>query len=336
MGRLHNTNQFRPTAFVETAKKCTAEDTFFDAINKKYPDYAKNLTERFQEATGEEMNWSSINLPNLYCFVQYLKFEGLGDKSVNQYAHKVMAVLNLYRGLHPEVPSKEELSSVLNPELDESYDVTPTDDEVDMLYSYLAKLLNSPHEREKHSRVDRIQYKIEVLSHYLVSCDTGARSFDEKGLSWKNVTETKDSEGNSIYVLTYTTNKRGIKASVPIAKDSRLVPLLKNLMPLTVCHRECNRWIKVICKEAGLTREIKRRRAGKDIVEPLYNAIHFHIGRKTYCTINLRRGVPITEVMMSMGHTNPKQTLSYNCGTPLFSSSNVSSQRKETKGNSVF
>lgn len=318
---------FVPKKFVSKIQKRTQDESFFDAFDRKYHDYSKKMVERFQEATGEIMDWENINLPNLDCLVQYFRYIELSDNSINQYCKKIMATLNLYRRLHPEIPSQDELSSVLNTSTDDSYDACPNEEEIDSLYNYLDKLNDMYIASSTTAESDKLYRKIQVLSHFLISVEFGARSFDEKTLSWNNIQDGYDSDGNLIYILTYTTNKRGKKASVPIARNARSVSLLKSIMPLSVCHRDCNRVIKRICKEAGLTRIIKRRRAGKDITEQLYKAIHFHVGRKTYCTHSLRRGASVTEVMMSMGHTNPKQTMKYNCDAPVFNASAISKQK---------
>lgn len=256
-------------------------ESLLSAFERKYPKYADNFKDRFESATGMPFEWSSINLPNLDRFIQYLRMCGLGDNSINQYGRKMMAILNLYRDIHSEIPDTKRLSNVLNTELDDSYEVALEDSEIDSLYNYLSHLMNSEHTRVNHQRVDRLQYRIEVLTYFLLSVDTGARLSDVKTFSWDNISEGVDSEGNKIYVLTYTSNKRGIKASLPISKDSRVIQLLKNMMPLTVCDRECNKYIKKICKEAGLYRVIKRRRAGKDETTELWKAVHFHLARKS-------------------------------------------------------
>lgn len=320
MGRLKMPDDFVAKEFVSKVPVRSAEETLYDALKRKYPLYADNFCTRFKAATGEEFEWENVNLPNLDRFVQYLIASGLAENSINQYCHKIMALFNLYRSLHVNLPSEEELSSVLDTPTDESYDTYLDDDDIDVLYSHLEKL------KTMH-RNDRVRRKIEVLSHFLISADTGARSFDEKGLNWDNVSEGVDSNGNEIYILTYTTNKRGIKATIPLAKHSRVVGLIRDIMPLTESHRGCNRLIKVICRDAGLTRTIKRRRAGKDITEELCEAIHFHVGRKSFVTNSLKRGANITDVMQFVGHSNPKQTMKYNCSGPVFDSDFIKKQR---------
>jgi len=320
--------EFQAEEFVNNSKVITTEISLIDAIREKYPAYADNFAERFLLATKQELSWHNIHLPNLHRFMQYLSACGLSPNSVGQYGSKLKSVLNLYRSVHPQIPSQDEISSVLAVKKDESYDTFLDDDDLDLLYCHLNNLKNGNIQVGRWNLESTRQRHIMVLQHFLIGADTGARSSDERGLTWDNIQESIDSEGNSIYVLTYTSKKRGIKASVPLAKNSRVIPLIKENIPLTCSQRECNYMIKEICREAGLTRQIKRRHAGRDIIEELCESIHFHIGRKSYCTNSLKRGSSITDVMQFMGHTNPKQTMGYNCSGPTFSADAIANQRK--------
>lgn len=321
-------NDFQAREFTAKFQTLTSEISLVDAIRSKYPLYADNFSERFELATGEKLTWDTINLPNLDRLVQYMYACNLSDNSVKQYCSKLSAVLNLYRSIRPNIPSAQELSSVLNVQKDDSYDIYLDDDDLDILYEHLAYLRFYSDKREKFSREDTRKKEIEVLTHFLIGADTGARSSDERGLTWDNLQEGKDSAGNDIYILVYTSDKRGIKAAVPLAKDSRVIPLLRTVMPLTVAQRECNKIIKKVCRDAGLTRLIKRRRASQDLVEELCDAVHFHVGRKSFCTNALKRGSSITDVMQFMGHTNPKQTMGYNCSGPTFLAEAIEKQRR--------
>ena len=320
--------KFVASEYVDRFSKPTSSQTLLEVLRDKYPLYADNLAERFRLATGEELAWENISLPNLDRYIQYLRACGLSDNTVRQYGCKLQSALNLYRPLHENIPSSREMSAILCVDKDESYDAYLDDDDLDILYEHLAYLKFHSSERGPHETKGTRAREIMVLTHFLIGADTGARSFDERGLSWDNLQEGKDTEGNDIYVLVYTTNKRGIKASVPLSKKSRVIPLLRTVKPLTVSQRECNYIIKRVCRKAGLTRLVKRRRAGKDIVQELCEAVHFHVGRKSFCTNALKRGSSITDVMQFMGHTNPQQTLGYNCSGPTFLAEAIAKQRK--------
>ena len=321
--------EFQAREYESKFQAPTAKSTLIDALRMKYPLYADNIAERFNLATGEELKWENINMPNLDRMVQYMFACNLADNSVRQYCSKLCAVLNLYRSLHPKIPSSAELASVMSIHQDQGYDAYLTDDDLDVLYGYLDYL--KAHVNRRFSKYDKKgtrMREIKVLTHFLICADTGARSFDERALSWDNVHEGVDSKGNEIYVLVYTTNKRGVKASVPLAKDSRVIPLLKECTPLDIDHRICNVVIKKVCRAAGLLRLVKIRRASKDSLVELCDAVHFHVGRKSFYTNALKRGCSITDVMQFMGHTNPKQTMNYNCDGPTFLAEAIAQQRK--------
>ena len=326
--KLTPTTEFQAKEYAPTVEKLTKKITLIEAIRRKYPQYADNLAERFKLATGEELIWENVTMPNLDRMVQYMFACNLADNSVRQYCSKLCAVLNMYRSIHSCIPRQEELASVFSMHPDQGYDAYLTDDDLDVLYAYLNDLKENIHWVTRYERyTTRLRY-VKVLTHFLIGADTGARSFDARSISWDNIQEGKDSNGNDIYVLVYTSNKRGIKASVPLAKDSRVIPLLKECEPLNVSQRQCNIDIKKICRNAGLTRLVKIRRASQDSLSELCDAIHFHVGRKSFCTNALKHGSSITDVMQFMGHTNPTQTMKYNCSGPTFLAEAIAQQRK--------
>lgn len=295
----------------------SGDETLIEAMRRKYPAYADNLAFRFFNATGAELTWDSINLPNLDKFVQYLNHCGLSPNSVNQYCKKFKAVLNCYSDLHP-MPNG--FMKILNTTRDDSQEAYLTDKDVDILYSYLDKVSKSgkPHSDTRAA----------VLALFLVGLETGARYSDYMRFNANNVSTSVDTDGNEIKVITYVSAKTGVKAQVPIDPNSPIIPIIENMPKRNFTAPRFDRWIKVVCREAGLRRIIKRHHAGVDQEIELCDAISSHSARRSFCTNYLKRGANIVDVMHFMGHTNTTQTLGYNCAAPQFKAKSIVKRKR--------
>jgi integrase len=156
------------------------------------------------------------------------------------------------------------------------------------------------------------------------SCTTGLRYSDLNQLRREHIKEAE------------------IRINIKKTKTNHIIPLnpyssailekyKKNLYPLPVSgsrklitNQVLNRYIKELCKKAGINEaiEIVRMRGEKReaIVYPKYELISIHTGRKSFVTISLERGIPIQEVMATSGHTDYQSFARY---------VNITEQRKK-------
>lgn len=141
-----------------------------------------------------------------------------------------------------------------------------------------------------------------VLNEFLVGCKMGARISDIRELTPENVQDG---------VLTYTSIKTGITASVPCSKTTaeRIEWLRTNGtdMPLMTY----NRIIRRLCKRAGITTPVKVHRGGRDEVGPKWMFVSSHTARISLATNMSAAGTPTNDIKSALGHTNELMTSHY-------------------------
>lgn len=296
-------------------------ETVYQATMRKYPNYAENFAKRFTMATGKGFVWKNITPANVEMYVQFLCDSGLSKNSVNQYCKKLKAVVGLYKDqMHIDGSVKD----ILTTPTDDSFFVYINDEEVNILVNYLDILKKRRGVKltklGKIWSVDHDSRQIDILKQFIVGLFTGARRSDYINFSWKNISMTLDSEGNPIHVLTYTSKKTGIVARVPLPLDSPAIEIISNMPREKYALGVFNTELRQICKDAGLDRKVKYHHAGKDIECLLYEAITSHSARRSFASNYLSDGADIIDVMQFMGHSNPQQTIGYNCAGPKFDS----------------
>ena len=157
-------------------------------------------------------------------------------------------------------------------------------------------------------RLERVQTRtiVErvVLNEFLVGTKTGARLSDIRELTEENV------DGS---VLTYTSRKTGITASIPCS--DRTVARLKWLREngREVDTATFNKTIRRLCKRADITEQVKVHKGGKDIVGPKYEFISSHSARISVATNLSANGTPLTDIRDILGHTGTAMTSRYVC-----------------------
>ena len=126
-----------PPTTVEIPSTCapiTCRTSLKDAFVMKYPLYTNILT-MFEAANLCEATWENLTKVRLQCFIDYMG-ERLSPNSVNQYATKLKAVLNLYAD---EVELPRDYAKVLTPKKCISTAVFLTENELQKLIDYIPK-----------------------------------------------------------------------------------------------------------------------------------------------------------------------------------------------------
>lgn len=137
---------------------------------------------------------------------------------------------------------------------------------------------------------------------FVFSCATGFRYSEVKQLSHEHISDN---------IITLTVTKTKTELSVPLNSISASVldKYKGQATPLPrVSNQGLNRSVKDLCKKAGIVKpiEIVRYSGVKKVVTvyPKYKLIHFHTGRKTFCTLSLEKGMSAEEVMELSGHSD--------------------------------
>lgn len=157
-------------------------------------------------------------------------------------------------------------------------------------------------EVDNSGKTAKISFKTlsKVRDIFCFSCATGLRYSDLMSLQWENVkgdeiriTVTKTKELLTIPLNGYSTEiiKRYIGKARPIP---------------TMSSQKFNEYIKELCKLVGINdpTQITRFTGGTRQTEvyPKYELISAHVGRKTFCTLSLEKGMSAEQVMKISGH----------------------------------
>lgn len=190
----------------------------------------------------------------------------------------------------------------VNPDYKEYY-VTRTDNRNEVVALTL----------DEYKAIRNIQLEDPILSHardiFIFSCNTGLRVSDletlkkehiHNGTISKNIKKTKE------------------RNTIPLNKTAKEILTTYNNDPqeLMSMHRnEVNVYIKEVAKLAGIDAPVEKvREYGKEektIMQPKYERISNHIGRKSFVTMMLAKGVSIPDVMALSGHKSMKSFQRY-------------------------
>jgi integrase len=137
---------------------------------------------------------------------------------------------------------------------------------------------------------------------FCFSCVTGLRYSDLMALRWENV------KGHELRITVTKTKEQLTIPLIGYAVDI-LEKYKESAKPLPIISSQnFNIYIKELCKLAGINESIQvvRFNGVKRSVEifPKYDLISAHVGRKTFCTLSLERGMSAEQVMKISGHSD--------------------------------
>ncbi|MCM1722601.1 tyrosine-type recombinase/integrase [Bacteroides ovatus] len=164
----------------------------------------------------------------------------------------------------------------------------------------------------------------EVLNAFLFSCYTGLRYSDIR-----NITKQDIYSINRKKWLIVKMHKTNIEVRIPVSTIfdgkalllSKSIPRSRGKLFLLESNQKTNRIVKSILKRVGIKRNIS-----------------FHVGRHTFATLLIYRGVNITTVQKLLGHKSVKTTQVYSAVTDLtvekeLKKSNTKRKRKQPVSN---
>ena len=226
---------------------------------------------------------------------QPVRFEEMG----NQFFTKFFAFLVSKRGIINITANKQigTLKTILNyakdcgielPERYNDYKVKKEQLEVIALdEAEFLQLYN--YEVPEGSRLDRVK------DICIFSATTGLRYSDSLLLKWENVRETS---------LSVTVKKTRQQLTIPLTAYS--IAILHNYrdhskpLPM-ISGQKLNDYIKELCMKAGISSpvEVVRYRGDKRVSQtfPKYELLSVHSFRKSFASISLAQGIPVSDVM---------------------------------------
>ena len=284
--------------FFETFEKyITGQKAFLASNTIKSIVTVKNYLMKFQRETGFKVTFGSIDSRFSDKLMDY---SFITRKIDNDYFAKHASVLKQFL----RWSGKRGYFQGTIPE--ELYAIKEKENEVIFLTMEELKILTE------------FDFKIERLSRvrdkFCFACYTGLRHCDVASLVWENIVDGSIRKShNKTQNFVYTPlNKQALK----ILEKNKNEP-----MPLPVISsQKTNKYLQECCKliaqdqEADklFNRRILRKRAiGREIEQkaiPLYDAITFHVGRKTFITNSLMLGVNL-QVLQEMGAPKKQKDL---------------------------
>ena len=264
----------------------SGQATLKEAFCQKYPAY-DNILRMFEAANLCEATWENLTKVRLQRFIDYMN-ERLSPNSVNQYAAKLKAVLNLYSD---EVVLPRGYAKVLTPRKVNVQNVYLSEDEISRLVAYIPK-----NDREA---LVQAQFIIGVLS---LARHSDYCNFDESNIIGDN--------------LVYVSQKTKIQANIPASSTLlRFLKVQKEIIGkgVTVSDDSFNDAIRRICAKCGIDEPVKLYHRGKTSVKPKWEYVSSHTARRSGITNLYLRGLDLLTIAKLCGHTNTQTTMGYVC-----------------------
>lgn len=260
--------------------------TLKEAFALKYPQYL-NILKMFEAANLCEATWENLTKVRLQRFVDYMA-ERLSPNSVNQYATKLKAVLNLYSD---EVVLPRGFAKVLTPKKAAVQNVYLTEEEIQRIVAYRA--------RNDREALVQAQFCIGVLT---LARHSDFVNFDEENIVGDN--------------LVYVSQKTKIQSSIPVSPTLlRFLKAQKELIKkgVSVSDDSFNDTIRRVCAKCGIDEPVKLYQRGETQVKPKYQFVSSHTARRSGITNLYLRGLDLLTIAKIAGHSNTATTMGYVC-----------------------
>lgn len=247
--------------------------TFEKEFLRRHPERPQIVRFMREALKQEEVQWSDLTTSNLMDVADYFR-EIMSPNSARTYFAILSGFLNIYieDGI---VPCKKP-GDVLRCKRVPSEQVVLTEEEISRIERYKPK---TPIEKS-------------VKAQFLCEYYCMARSSDIASLTTDNIRDG---------YITYVSQKTKVATSVPLHKN-----FLKYFHQRGKKHSRMtyNRTIKRICRDCGITQEVKIYYHGKLQSRPKYEYVGSHTARRSGATALANRGVPITTIAKLMNHGN--------------------------------
>lgn len=278
--RSHDKEERIYNESVESIDRATPQTvTLKEGFLSKYPKY-ENILRMFEAANLCEATWENLTKVRLQNFVDYMG-ERLSPNSVNQYATKLKAVLNLYSD---EVVLPRGFAKILTPKKCASTAVYLTEEELLKLTEYVPR--NS---REEYVR------DIFVICSY-----GGMRHSDALNLNESNFS------GDCLQYVSIKTKVHTVVPLKPIVREYIL-----NRPKVEIDDTTYNKIIRRICKNCGIVDKVKVFKAGEEREGEKWEFVSSHTARRTCATLLYLRGADLYTISKILGHTDVKTTQNY-------------------------
>lgn len=274
---VRNSQIEQTLASVNSGPEQTA--TLKECFALKYPAYM-NILKMFEAANLCEATWENLTKVRLQRFVDYMS-ERIAPNSVNQYATKLKAVLNLYS---EEVSLPRDYAKVLTPRKCASTSIYLTEDELQLLISYTPK-----NDKERF-----------VRNVFCISAFCGARHSDSILFNENNII------GDTLqYISVKTKTPTTIPLKPIVAEYIRAMP------QISMGDKAFNATIRRIAQKCGINSRVKIFKAGEERNGEKWEFISSHDARRSFASNLYLRGVDIYSISRMLGHSSVSTTQLY-------------------------
>lgn len=249
--------------------------TFWGAFIWKYP-RRTSVIERIEDIVGHRPKWEDLTDDVLRDFREDL-LDSVSPNTAKTEMAELKALINAHID-DKNIPSKKYMK-ILTSKAEPSQAVF-----LDTMELKHFKELEPLDERER--LVQRI---------FMIECLTGARCVDAMRITTDNCDYTTQ-------MLTYVAQKTKTEVTVPVHRW--LMPFLVKSQgePSRITRSDYNKILRELCRRCGIDSRVKVYRAGEIHTGHKYEFISSHTGRRTFATLLARKGVPLEQIALLMGH----------------------------------
>jgi integrase len=187
----------------------------------------------------------------------------------------------------------------------------------------LSKKFNAPTESSSFVTINRdeienlkkykgVDYKENARDWLIIGCLTGARVGDLMSITEKNILTT--TKGRKF--IRYKQSKTNKQVDVPLHKDVAEIIERRGGFPRPISDQRFNEWIKLVCKESGMTQVVHgtRQNPKTHLRETgdfeKWELVRSHTCRRSFAT-NHYKELPNKLIMAVTGHSTEKMLLKY-------------------------
>lgn len=255
----------------------------------------KGRLEGFIKKTGYDLNFETINESFAEKFAAYLYDNGIEQSTV----HKTFKILKVF--LNRAVSEKLTTNTYF---LSDEFGVPDRESEsVALSRAEIHKLFT-------HKFANKTLDRVKDL--FVFGCSTGLRISDYSTIQPHNIIDRPG--GKRIELTTKKTNQRIIlPCDANVEKIFRKYASNKNSLPASMSDQKFNEYIKLACKEAGLTEKGRMKGTPDEPLhdKPLYKFISSHTARRSFCTNLYLEGVKPATIRMISGHKTEASFFKY-------------------------
>ena len=257
---------------------------------KVYTGLAVHLT-AFEKLKGEKIGFETIDIPTLRAFHSFLcDIKNMNNITAAKQMSTLKTLLNYARTLY-KIPVNPCFRDFKVSRKDSDFEVITLTQEEFLAISTL--------DLSDNKRLDAVR------DVFCFSCATGLRFGDLQQLRREHIRNDN--------TLRMTASKTGQKLVIPLnsVSYSILQKYSGMLKPLPVIsNQKTNDYIKEIGKLADIDTPLEKVRSHgiKKVTKIFkkYELLSIHVGRKSFITLSLEKGIAIQEVMSLSGHTTFK------------------------------